>query len=111
MSFIRKVFGFVIVIVVAVFAVMNRHSVSFVWSPVHASLELPLYVIALGALVLGFVLGGMVVWFNGGKVRREKHRQKRQIQALEKELEDVQAVQGDDAVSGLFPALPKARMR
>lgn len=108
MIFVRTLLGFVITALLAVFAVLNRAPVDIVWSPFHPSLSIPLYLICLGLMGAGFFMGGIAVWFSGGKARREKRRQKRQIRKLEKELEIVQEQEGLAETSGsdFFPALP-----
>lgn len=105
MNFIRTVLGFIIAIAAVVFAVMNRQSAEIIWSPIHSSIHVPVYLIALAAMACGFVLGGVVVWFNGGKVRSQKRKQKRQIKKLETELEQVQGQNDNDPAAELFPAL------
>lgn len=109
MNFIRTVLGFIIAVAAIAFAVMNRQSAEVVWSPIHDSLQIPVYLIALAAMAAGFVLGGIVVWFNGGKVRSEKRKQKKIIRKLETELEQVQGQNDNDPAAELFPALPGTR--
>ena len=86
MAIIRFIIGLVFTVLVASVAVMNRFSVDLVWSPVNDSISLPFYVVLLGALLVGFLFGGMLVWINGGSVRSEKRKQKREIKILEKEI-------------------------
>lgn len=87
MAIIRFIIGLVFTVLVASFAVMNRFSVDLVWSPVNDSISLPFYVVLLGSLLVGFLFGGVLVWINGGSVRSEKRKQKREIKILEKEIE------------------------
>ena len=107
MGFFRTLLGFLVAAGLAVFAVFNRSAVDVFWSPVHAPIPLPVYLIALGFMAGGFLLGGVFVWFSGGKTRREKRQQRRQIKKLEKALEGAEEragvpPPGDD----FFPALP-----
>ncbi len=88
-SFIRWILGLSIAILLVGFSVLNRAPVQIHISPVQAPLELPIYSIALGAMLFGFLLGGLLVWINNSTLRKTKRQQKRQIKALEQELEAV----------------------
>ena len=111
MSFLRWIIGFIITVCVAGFAAMNRDSISVIWHPLDASsLMLPLYIVVLGSMGLGFIFGGAVVWMNGSKVRRDKRKQKKEIRLLEKEigrLKDDKFTPSAPAVD-VFHALPAA---
>lgn len=111
MDLIRNIIGFTIAIALIAFAVSNRQDTTLIYSPVHDALTVPLYLITLLFLGLGFVLGAFMVWVNGGSVRKSRRHQKKQIKALEKELEGIKSApkQNTDApAQELFPALPKA---
>lgn len=85
MAFIRWIIGLVICTAITAFAVLNRSVVSVSYSPVTDPLMIPLYVIILGCLAVGFVLGGSVVWINESKIRKERRAQKKELKVLEKE--------------------------
>jgi len=108
MAFIRWIFGFIIMLVIAGFAIANRSSALLVWSPIHPPLELPVFVIGLALMAMGFFLGSFMTWLNMGKVRRERRRQKKTIKLLEKELQAVNENTSEDAPSDFFPALSKS---
>lgn len=110
MNFVRGIIGFFLAVFLAGFAVLNRHDVSVVISPAHEALDLPLYLIALGLMAIGFVIGGVFVWMNGASGRRVRRQQRKTIKGLEKELQnidkdDVSATSSPP--SEFFPALPK----
>ncbi len=86
-----------IAILAVLFAISNLDPVPVGLWP-FAAIDLPLYLVALGALALGFVGGELVAWINGRHWRREARKRQRRIEALERELE---------AKSGA-PALPTA---
>ncbi len=76
---IRRILWFPIALLSAVLvvtlAVANRKPVLLVLDPFKPeapviSLELPLYVYLLGALILGVMLGGAAVWFGQGRWRK-----------------------------------------
>lgn len=87
MAIIRWFFGFCITVAVAAVAVMNVETAPFTYSPIHDTITLPLYVIALVPMALGFIFGGVVVWLNMGELRRDRRKQKREIKILEKEVD------------------------
>ena len=89
MGFIRAIIGSFIAIVTVGFAVLNRQDVSVIWSPLHEALSLPLFAICLGIGAFGFLFGALTMWFNGGHIRREKRRQRKEIKSLEKELNEL----------------------
>ncbi len=73
------------------FAVSNREPVSLGLWPLPFGLELPLYLLALGALFAGFVIGIVGGWLAGRQRRVELRRSRRRIAALERELAATQA--------------------
>lgn len=108
MSLIRGILGFVLAAAIALFAIYNRQPVDVTFSPIHDPLSIPLYLIALGLMGAGFLLGGTFVWFTQGRVRKTKRQQKKQIKALEKELKAVNENGAQELTpsSEFFPALP-----
>ena len=112
MSFLRAIFGFTIAIILTAFAVANRQDIILNYSPIHAPLELPLYLIALLFLVIGFIFGTVLMWLNSAPVHRLKRQQRKTIKALEKELSRLKTNSKDDTIvpsSELFPALPSTQ--
>jgi len=108
MGFIRAIIGSLIVIVTVGFSILNRQDVSVMWSPIHEALSLPLFAVSLGTGALGFLLGALVMWFNGGHIRREKRRQRKEIKSLEKELGTLREEESSSAktpATELFPKL------
>lgn len=108
MAFIRWIVGFLLTVIIAAFAIMNRADVLFVWSPLHDAATIPAYLLALGAMAAGFILGGVTVWLNTGVLRREKRRQKKDLKAMEQKIEKLKEAKFDHAppAPDLFPALP-----
>ena len=90
----RSLFWLVVLLVAAVlalFAVSNRASVALSLWPFPFLVEAPLYLIALGGALLGFLLGELAAWIVASRRRRELRRLRRRIAALEAELRATQA--------------------
>jgi uncharacterized integral membrane protein len=64
----------------------NRDSLEFTWSPLHDPLSVPVAVLVLGATIMGFIWGGLIVWLNEANNRRDRRLQRKDISRLEKEL-------------------------
>lgn len=109
MGFIRTILGLVTALIIIAFALQNRTAIDVTLSPMHAPYTLPVYAIALAGMLLGFLLGGFMVWLNAATTRRDKRKQKKQIKTLEKEVTNLQSVEPTNKTppSDFFPALPK----
>jgi putative membrane protein len=84
-------FVLVVAAALALFAASNRESVTLGLWPLPFLIELPLYLLVLTALVLGFIFGQFTAWVAAGRWRREVRRRGRYIAALERELNATQA--------------------
>jgi putative membrane protein len=85
------IFVLLVAAVVALFAVSNRAGVALSLWPLPFLVEAPLYLVALGGALLGFVAGELAAWIAASWRRRELRRQRRRIAALEAELRATQA--------------------
>lgn len=83
---LRSVLSILVTVAAVLFAIVNRDMAPFVFSPFHEPLSLPVSFIALGGVAVGFLIGGLVVWFNGAEIRKERRLQKKLMKELEKEL-------------------------
>ena len=72
-------------VMVVVFAVHNRGPVVIDPWPVAPPFALPLYLIALGAIVFGFIAGALVQWVATGKRRQLARQKNRRLNELERE--------------------------
>jgi uncharacterized integral membrane protein len=107
-NIVRGFVGFIIAVILTVFALFNRQTVEVFYSPVHDPLSFPLYLIILSFLGMGFIMGGFVVWINAGHTRKLTRQQRRQITALGKELEGMKNDASSDAKppADFFSSLP-----
>jgi uncharacterized integral membrane protein len=81
--------------VLIVFAISNRETVSVALWPLPDLVELPLYLVLLGTLLLGFIVGELAAWVGGWRWRREARRGRQRIAMLERELNAAQAPRHD----------------
>ena len=97
-------------LVLILFGVNNRGTVPIDLWPAPFIIDIPLFALLFGALLIGVVWGGIAAWMNAGRVRRdarqanrdlrslslEEMRQKKEIESLKAELKarDAQAAQG-----------------
>ena len=89
------------VILLIPFAVSNRAPVSLGFWPLPFLVALPLYLLVLSLLLLGFVIGAAAAWLAGRHVRRELRRRRRRVEALERELLATRSRSEDQARKGL----------
>ena len=91
-------------VVLVLFAVSNRQTVSLgFWLLPGAGVQMPLYLLVLGTLIVGFVIGELVAWTGGWRWRREARRSRDRIAALERELEAERAQRGARAPVAALP--------
>jgi lipopolysaccharide assembly protein A len=94
-----------VAVAAAIFAVFNRTPVTVDCWP-FPMIELPLFVLVLGTLVVGFLVGRITAWASHLKVRRERSRLAKQIQVLaaEKERNKPSLAPDPAAVAATAPA-------
>ena len=100
-----------VAVALILFAVSNNGTVSLgFWLVPGVAVELPLYLLVLGSLVVGFIVGELMGWVGSWRWRREARRSRERIAMLERELAVAQAqgsqVHGRD-VSAPIAALPR----
>jgi putative membrane protein len=81
----------IVAIVLILFAISNRQTVSVGLWPLPALVDVPLYLVLLGTLIVGFVAGELVAWIRGWHWRREARRGRDRIATLEREVEAAHA--------------------
>lgn len=103
MKFLWWILLALVALVLILFAVSNREAVSVALWPLPDAVQLPLYLVVLGSLVVGFLAGEFVAWVRGWRWRREARRSRERIQTLEREIE---AARLDRAERAPIAALP-----
>jgi uncharacterized integral membrane protein len=91
----------VAVVLLIPFAVSNRAPVSLGFWPLPFLVDLPLYLLVLSLLLIGFVIGVAAGWLAGRRMRRELRRRRRRVEALERELLAARSQPEDRSGKGL----------
>jgi len=73
-------------IAAVLFAVSNRAVVALELWPLPFALDAPIYAVALAALALGVVWGGMIGWWGTLRARRRARAEARRAADLEQDL-------------------------
>jgi len=75
-----------LLVVVVAFALFHDQSVSITFNPFGAAISVPLYLPVLIAMAFGFMIGTILTWAAGLRVKAEKRALVKKIAALEKDL-------------------------
>ena len=95
---IRKIANWVILLlitaVVVTFAVANRQSITVNLDPLGVtsppvSVSLKVWVLALGMVIVGVIIGGLAVWFRQSRWRRSTRALDRELRVLRSENQDL----------------------
>jgi uncharacterized integral membrane protein len=70
-------------IAAGLFAVSNDGTVALGIWPVPDALHLPLYLVVLVALAIGFLFGRFTGWLAHGRIRRERRKLRRHVETLQ----------------------------
>jgi uncharacterized integral membrane protein len=101
--------GFLVIAVVLIlFAVSNRETVSVEFWPLPFLADVPLYLLCFLSLLIGTLIGVATAWIAGHRNRRELGARRRRIEALERELMATQS-QFEDRSARAKTQLPVAR--
>ena len=79
-------------IVVVVFALANRTFVEIDLWPFNP-VSIPVFVLVLGSLLIGFLFGALIMWLSSGKQRRRARAQRGQIAKLERQTKELERAQ------------------
>ena len=79
----------IVILAATAFAVTNRTPVEVDFWPLPYAATLPLFVILLVTVVVGFLFGSVVAWWSGRRARRKARERAWHIERLERELDTV----------------------
>jgi lipopolysaccharide assembly protein A len=101
--------GFLVIAVVLIlFVVSNRETVSVGLWPLPFLADVPLYLLCFLSLAIGALIGVAIAWMAGHGKRRELRTRRRRIEALERELMATQS-QFEDHSARAKTQLPATR--
>ena len=93
---IGKILSFIILvplaIVMVVFCVANREAVTVSLDPIGTmsqfAFQAPLFILLMGAVIVGVVLGGFGTWLTQAHYRRKSWKRKYEVERLRRESEE-----------------------
>ncbi|WP_170263460.1 lipopolysaccharide assembly protein LapA domain-containing protein [Blastochloris sulfoviridis] len=110
------VLGLPLGIVLVVLSVANRAPVTLVLDPFTGdaataayTVSVPLYLLILGTLTLGVILGGVTSWLTTGRWHRTAKRARAHIHQLQAEIERLRGGGASAPPAEAVPALPRPR--
>ncbi|MCO4053015.1 MAG: LapA family protein [Bosea sp.] len=88
------------------FAVANRQTVRISFDPLSREapsvfIDTPLFAVALAALVLGVLIGGVASWLKQGRRRKAERQLKREVSRLSDEAAALRAVAPEASLASL----------
>ncbi|MBH69146.1 MAG: hypothetical protein CMM58_12385 [Rhodospirillaceae bacterium] len=86
---IRLLFLVPLTVGAIIFAISNKHTVSLFFWPLSPSLEMPVYILSLGILIVGFILGNVFSWFDHSLNWMKRRKNEKKISELEQELSAI----------------------
>ena len=76
-----------IIAIIVIFAVMNRQDAALNLWPLPWAVQVPLFLLTLGAVLFGFLFGVLVMWISAARQRRRLRETKRHLDAAHSELQ------------------------
>jgi|SRR5579862_6975415 len=111
MRHVRWLLWALIALILLVFAITNRQTMTLDLWPLPLAFDWPVCVVVLMTLAFGFLVGEFVAWLNGHRWRREARRLKRRVEELERDLATRKPMAEAPVPSSATPAaLPPARV-
>ncbi|SME92500.1 Protein of unknown function [Tistlia consotensis] len=95
-----------LLVVLVVFSVNNRGAIAVNLWPLRYEAALPLFLVVLGSLVIGFLLGLLLEWLFEGRTRAALRAERRRLAASERELKKLRQAEAKRAAERKAPARP-----
>jgi len=90
MRFLSGLIALLILFFAVSFAIANRQSAAISLWPFGVDIEAPLYLLTLGTLFLGLLLGAVIGWLNAFPHKMEARRLRGDIAELRQTIESIQ---------------------
>ena len=97
-----------LMILAVLFAISNRGPVELELIPLPGSVTVPVFILALGVLAVGFFSGGFISWINAGKTRSRARIAERKARDEEREIADLKHKLEQAETTKSPPAEPRA---
>ena len=91
MKFVSWILTLLVLLLAVSFALKNQQNTTLNLWPADIVVEAPLYLVSLGTLFVGLLLGAMIVWISHLPRRLETRRLRRDIAKLREKIEDMNA--------------------
>lgn len=95
MRLFRSILWWILAIIVGIaltaFAIHNTQATDLNLWPAPFAIKIPLFIIVLGAIILGFLAGALVMWIAAGRSRQRARKRGRQVRTLSSKLEEAEA--------------------
>ncbi len=106
LRFVKMLIAVPAAFAIILFAVANRQVVRVSFDPFSREapasfVDAPLFAVALAALALGVVIGGVGAWLAQGRHRRAERRLKREVSRLSEESAALKAVTPESSLASL----------
>ncbi|MEX6508529.1 lipopolysaccharide assembly protein LapA domain-containing protein [Jiella sp. M17.18] len=96
---IAKILSFIILvplaIILVIFCVANRESVPVSLDPLgnmpQFAFQAPLFILLMGSVIIGVVLGGLGTWLTQAHYRRKSWKRKHELERTRREAEEAKA--------------------
>jgi uncharacterized integral membrane protein len=119
LRFFKYLFLIVVALILVLMAFANREIVLLEvipealapWLGIQFAMQLPLFIVVLGSVMVGVLVGFVWEWLREHRYRSEARTQKRQARALEREVQTLKGPdgQGQDDVLALVDGNKTAR--
>ena len=86
MRYVSWIITVPIILLIVLFALSNRETVTLALWPLPFVLDLPVYLAVLVPAAVGFVIGGSVAWASAARARKEVKRRRSQVAELSEEV-------------------------
>ncbi|GAB3448989.1 LapA family protein [Insolitispirillum peregrinum] len=106
MRILSWLLGLPVALLAIVFAVVNRHAVTVDIWPLPWDVSAPLYLLVLGALAFGVILGSILTWLAGVPVRGKATRESRRANVMAYQLDQLK-VENEALQKARQTALPR----
>ena len=99
-----------VTIVIVIFSIANRQPVTIDLWPFDQSISSPLFLLVLGAVLVGFCIGAAVMWISDGRVRNRARENYYKASHLQREVAALKRKQ-EQSAQAREPNLPVAHQK